>query len=105
MRAAASGLTAETARAPLGKLKLHGKFDNGAQVKLQTKGDMEFITERVVATPGSTFRLAHPSSSGGASGPPPASRHVLSSGSAASLTPPAQGCECPAIQGRFRVDP
>jgi quercetin dioxygenase-like cupin family protein len=50
-----SGVTAETARGPLAELKLHGKFDNGAQVKLQTKGDIEFITQRIVATPGATF--------------------------------------------------
>lgn len=50
-----SGVTAETARAPLAELKLHRKFDNGAQVKLQTKGEMELITQRIVATPGATF--------------------------------------------------
>lgn len=50
-----SGVTAETARAPLAELKLHRKFDNGAQVKLQTKGEMELITQRIVAAPGATF--------------------------------------------------
>jgi quercetin dioxygenase-like cupin family protein len=50
-----SGVTAETARGPLAELKLHGKFDNGAQVKLQTKGDIELITQRIVAAPGATF--------------------------------------------------
>jgi quercetin dioxygenase-like cupin family protein len=50
-----SGVTAETARAPLANLKLHGKFDNGAQVKLQTKGGIELITQRIVAAPGATF--------------------------------------------------
>ena len=51
----ASGVTAETARGPLAELKVHGKFDNGSQVKLQTKGDMEFIVQRIVAAPGATF--------------------------------------------------
>jgi quercetin dioxygenase-like cupin family protein len=51
----ASGVSAETARGPLAPLKIHGKFDNGAQVKLQTKGDIEFITQRIVAAPGATF--------------------------------------------------
>jgi quercetin dioxygenase-like cupin family protein len=51
----ASGVTAETARGPVAQLKIHGKFDNGAQVKLQTKGDIEFITQRIVAAPGATF--------------------------------------------------
>jgi quercetin dioxygenase-like cupin family protein len=51
----ASGVSAETARGALGELKVNSKFDNGAHVKLQTKGPVEFITQRIVATPGATF--------------------------------------------------
>jgi quercetin dioxygenase-like cupin family protein len=51
----ASGVTAETARGPLAQFKQHGKFDNGGKVKLQTKGDMELIVQRIVAAPGATF--------------------------------------------------
>ena len=50
-----SGVTAETARGPVSEITLHRKFDSGAQVKLQTKGEMEFISQRIVAAPGATF--------------------------------------------------
>jgi quercetin dioxygenase-like cupin family protein len=50
-----SGVTAETARGPVAAIKLQGKFDSGSKVKLQTKGDMEFIAQRIVAAPGATF--------------------------------------------------
>jgi len=51
----ASGVSAETARAPLGELKFHSKFANDAKVRLHTKGDVEVITQRIVAEPGATF--------------------------------------------------
>jgi quercetin dioxygenase-like cupin family protein len=50
------GVVAETARGGLvHPLKMNTRFDNGAKVKLQTKGPIEFITQRIVAEPGATF--------------------------------------------------
>lgn len=50
------GVTAETARGGLGEsLRVNTKFDNGARVKLHTKGPIEVITQRIVAQPGATF--------------------------------------------------
>lgn len=51
-----SGVAAETARGTLDHpLNLNTKFANGARAKIQTKGDIEVITQRVVAQPGATF--------------------------------------------------
>jgi quercetin dioxygenase-like cupin family protein len=51
-----SGVSAETARGQLDR-RLHEKstFDNGARVKLVTKGPIEVITQRIVAVPGASF--------------------------------------------------
>jgi quercetin dioxygenase-like cupin family protein len=48
-------LTAETARAPLGKTKINKTFDNGATLKLETTGDLEMIVQKVMAEPGTSF--------------------------------------------------
>ena len=51
-----SGITAETARGELDRrLQEKSTFANGARVKLSTKGPIEVITQRIVATPGATF--------------------------------------------------
>jgi quercetin dioxygenase-like cupin family protein len=51
-----SGVTAETARGQLDRrLQEKTTFDNGASVKLVTKGPIEVITQRIVAAPGATF--------------------------------------------------
>jgi quercetin dioxygenase-like cupin family protein len=51
-----SGVVAETARGELTeRLRVNTKFENGARVKLWTKGPMELIVQRIVATPGATF--------------------------------------------------
>jgi quercetin dioxygenase-like cupin family protein len=50
------GVVAETARGTLDKrLNVSTRFDNGARVKLQTKGPIEIVTQRIVAEPGATF--------------------------------------------------
>jgi quercetin dioxygenase-like cupin family protein len=51
----AQGVSAETARAPLGEVKFRSRFANDAKVQLQAKGDIEVITQRIVAEPGATF--------------------------------------------------
>jgi quercetin dioxygenase-like cupin family protein len=52
----ARGVTAETARGDLATpLKVNTKFANGARVKLQARGALEVITQRIVAIPGATF--------------------------------------------------
>ena len=49
-------ITAETARGPLDEaIKVNTGFENGASVKLQTRGPIEVITQRIVADPGSSF--------------------------------------------------
>jgi len=49
-------ITAETVRGDLGEeLNVHTKFANGASVHLKTKGPIEIITQRIEATPGSSF--------------------------------------------------
>jgi quercetin dioxygenase-like cupin family protein len=49
-------LTAETARGSLAEqLKVNTKLANGARVKLQTRGAVEIVTQRIVAQPGATF--------------------------------------------------
>lgn len=49
-------LTAETARGTFSEpLKVNTKLANGARVKLTTKGEVELITQRIVAKPGATF--------------------------------------------------
>lgn len=49
-------LTAETARGMLDQpLKVNTKLANGARVKVQTRGDVEIVTQRIVAQPGATF--------------------------------------------------
>jgi quercetin dioxygenase-like cupin family protein len=51
-----SGVTAETARGPLDRpLNEFTKFSNGATVELRTRGPIEIITQRIVATPEATF--------------------------------------------------
>lgn len=51
-----SGVVAETSRGTLDeRLNANTRFDNGARVKLQTKGPIELITQRIVAEPGATF--------------------------------------------------
>jgi quercetin dioxygenase-like cupin family protein len=51
-----SGVVAETARGELAApLNVNTRFDNGAKVKIKTKGAIEFITQRIVAEPGATF--------------------------------------------------
>ena len=50
------GVTAETARGTIDTpLKVNTKFANGSRVKLQLRGSMEVITQRIVAQPGGTF--------------------------------------------------
>ena len=49
-------IVAETARGDLdGRLQLFSRFENGARVKVSTKGPMEFVTQRIVAQPGASF--------------------------------------------------
>jgi quercetin dioxygenase-like cupin family protein len=49
-------ITAETVRGDLDKeLNVHTKFANGASVHLKTKGPTEIITQRIEASPGSSF--------------------------------------------------
>lgn len=49
-------ISAETARGDLGeRLQVNTSFDNGARVKLNTKGAIEIITQRVVVAPGGTL--------------------------------------------------
>jgi len=49
-------LTAETARGTFAELpKVNTKLANGARVKLQARGAVELITQRIVAQPGATF--------------------------------------------------
>ena len=50
------GLTAETARGTLAeRLHVNTTLANGARVKVKTKGDIEIVTQRIVAQPGATF--------------------------------------------------
>lgn len=53
----ASGVTAETARGPLvdRPLDANMKFADGSRVRLDTKGPIEVVQQRIVATPGATF--------------------------------------------------
>jgi len=52
----ASGVTAETARGTLATpFKVNTKYANGARAKLQMRGNIEVITQRIVAQPGATF--------------------------------------------------
>ena len=49
-------VTAETARGDLSeRLQVNTSFDNGARVKINTKGAIEVITQRVVVAPGATL--------------------------------------------------
>lgn len=49
-------ITAETARGVLAEdLRLRSRFDNGASVKVFTRGAIEVITQRIVAEPGASF--------------------------------------------------
>jgi len=49
-------ITAETARGVLSEdLRLRSRFDNGASVKVFTRGAIEVITQRIVADPGASF--------------------------------------------------
>ena len=51
-----NGVTAETARGELvTPLMVNTKYANGARAKLQMRGSMEVITQRIVAQPGATF--------------------------------------------------
>ncbi|MGH2546163.1 MAG: cupin domain-containing protein [Actinomycetota bacterium] len=51
-----SGVVAETARGELAQpLRVFTRFDNGAKVRIKTKGAIEVITQRIVAEPGATF--------------------------------------------------
>jgi quercetin dioxygenase-like cupin family protein len=51
-----SGVVAETARGQLDRrLQENTTFDNGARVKLNTKGPIEVVIQRIVAVPGATF--------------------------------------------------
>lgn len=47
-------LTAETARGPV-KAKINKTFANGATLKLVTTGDVEWISQKIVAEPGTSF--------------------------------------------------
>ena len=50
------GVTAETARGTLATpFKVNTKYANGARAKLQMRGNIEVITQRIVAQPGGTF--------------------------------------------------
>lgn len=51
----ASGVSAETVRGAAEPIKVNTKFDNGARVKIQTRGEIDFIVQRIVAEPGATF--------------------------------------------------
>ncbi len=48
-------LTAETARGALTKTKINKTFANGATLKLVTTGDVELISQKIVAEPGTSF--------------------------------------------------
>jgi len=49
-------ITAETARGTLAEdLKLKSHYENGGIVQLKTNGPVEVITQRIVASPGSSF--------------------------------------------------
>ncbi|MEX0817355.1 MAG: cupin domain-containing protein [Gaiellales bacterium] len=49
-------LSADTARGTFDALpRFNRKFENGGRVKLQVRGPVELITQRIVATPGATF--------------------------------------------------
>ena len=49
-------VTAETARGELDdRLQVNTRFDNGARVKLNTKGPIEIIMQRVVVPPGGSL--------------------------------------------------
>ena len=49
-------VTAETARGELDeRLQVNTRFDNGARVKLNTKGQIEIIMQRVVVPPGGSL--------------------------------------------------
>lgn len=48
-------LTAETARGGLSDTKIHRTFPNGATLKLVTTGDVELISQKIVAEPGTSF--------------------------------------------------
>lgn len=53
----ASGVSAETARGELvdRPLDVNMKFENGSRIRLDSKGPIEVVTQRIVATPGATF--------------------------------------------------
>lgn len=53
----ASGVTAETARGPLvdRPLDANMKFEDGSRIRLDSKGPIEVVTQRIVAIPGATF--------------------------------------------------
>jgi quercetin dioxygenase-like cupin family protein len=50
-----SGLTAETVRGTAGKITLKEEFANDAMVVVKTRGEMEFVVQRIEAAPGATF--------------------------------------------------
>jgi quercetin dioxygenase-like cupin family protein len=52
----ASGVTPDTARGDIvGALKINTTFANGSNVKIKTRGPMEFVVQRLEAAPGATF--------------------------------------------------
>jgi quercetin dioxygenase-like cupin family protein len=53
----ASGVSAETARGPLvdRPLEANMKFADGSRIRLDSKGPIEVVTQRIVAIPGATF--------------------------------------------------
>lgn len=53
---AVSGVTAETVLGtPVGPLELKEDFENGSEVEIKTKGEIQFVAQRIVAVPGATF--------------------------------------------------
>ena len=49
------GLTAETVRGTAGKITLKEEFANGSMVTVKTRGEMEFVVQRIEAAPGASF--------------------------------------------------
>ena len=46
-----SGVTAVTARGDLAPLWVHTRFDNGARVRIRTRGPIELVTQRLEVAP------------------------------------------------------